>query len=281
MGASTGFDMDPSVYETGVGNEIDHHRKWLCGKPCGYEGPTHGWFKYEKETKLKGEPLEPHRSRLCRVIARYGGARRVRLVLDHGAGPFTNLGRRFNCDFEGAPRSVRGLDAQVIAVDPLAPLYHGLLNEFEVHDTLRTAYCPSEQLVRCLGENIVDLSIIINALDHSRNALKAWEQAVRVTRVGGLACVFSMKNEATRMANQGFHQWDFTIDANGAWLVTSSLSKASSNVDTLFAGVLLPLDLAQAQVTDVDEAQFLKCYRKLAHPNATWHVGSRVSGDVT
>lgn len=268
--ATQSWDVDATVYDAGVQFEIDHHRKWLCGTSCGYDGPNYGWFKYEKETKLKGEPVEPHRSRLCKLIAQYSKATKVRLVLDHGAGPFTNLGKRFTCDFDGAPASVRSLDAQVVAVDPLAPFYHPLLSEFAVHNTLRTAYCPSERLTHCLGENTFDLSIIINALDHSRNALKAWTQAVRVTRIGGLACVHSMKQEATRMANKGFHQWNFDVNPDGAWVMINSNTKFMSNIDQLFDGILKPLDLARAEVIDVDEAQFLKCYRKLTHPNATF-----------
>ena len=51
-----------TVYEAGIDFEIDHHRKWLCGEPCGYAGNFDGWLGYEKEAKLKGEPVEPHRT---------------------------------------------------------------------------------------------------------------------------------------------------------------------------------------------------------------------------
>ena len=96
------------------------------------------------------------------------------------------------------------------------------------------------------------------------------ELRMRVTRIGGLSCVHSMKQEATRMANQGFHQWNFDVNADGAWVMINSNTKLMSNIDQLFAGILKPLDLARAEVIDVGETQFLKCYRKLTHPNATF-----------
>jgi hypothetical protein len=271
-----GFNIPDAVYNDGISFEIDHHRKWLCGKPCNYTGPDFGWFKYEKRTKLKGLPVEPHRTNLCKMIAHNmnlqgkGNASEVLHVLDHGAGPFTNLGKRFTC------REPYVVDAQVTAVDPLAPLYHGILNEFGVYDTLRTAYCPSERLTACIGPDNVDMSIIINALDHSSNALEAWLQSVWVTRLGGLCCVHSIKNEATHMQNAGFHQWNFDIDNDGNWIMMNTALKKRSNtmnIDQVFKGVLVPLDNAQAGITGISSTQMFKCYRKSALINESWAHG--------
>ena len=77
-----------------------------------------------------------------------------------GAGPFTNLGTRLRC-------AAGGVDAQVVNVDPLAPSYHKILNRHGIHSTLRPSFCKSEELLRCFCPETFDLSIIINALDHS------------------------------------------------------------------------------------------------------------------
>lgn len=215
-------------WESGTPLEVDHHRKWTCGERC--YGPIKGWFQYERTTKLAGDPVEPHRTRICEVFRRVYGDESlssVRLMLDHGAGPFTNLGKHFTC-----PRSSSvDVDAQVIAVDPLAPYYNSILNEFKVHNTLRTAYCASEELAGCVGENVADFAIIINALDHSKNPLDSFVQSIRAIRIGGISCVYSVKNESSNQGASGFHQWNFDLDSQGHWLVTGTVERSSSLVN--------------------------------------------------
>jgi len=216
------------TWKSGIQFEIDHHRKWTCGESC--YGPFEGWFAYERETKLAGLPVEPHRSRICQVLGRVYGQdtiKSVRLMLDHGAGPFTNLGKEFTC-----PQSSNvKVSAQVIAVDPLAPHYNSILNEFKIYNTLRSAYCASENLVACIGEGVADFSIIINALDHSINPLEGFLQSMRAVRVGGTVCVYSIQNESERQGATGFHQWNFEIDENSHWLIKGVGSLSSEVID--------------------------------------------------
>ena len=256
------------IWDSGIRFEIDHHRKWTCGESC--YGPMEGWFQYERSTKLSGKPVEPHATRICEVIYKvYGNESRenVRLMLDHGAGPFTNLGTQFTCPDSSLAKQV---DAQVIAVDPLAPLYNGVLNEFKIYRTLRTAYCPSEILTTCIGENVVDFSIIINALDHSVNPLEGFKQALRVTRVGGISCIYSVKNEAEHQGATGFHQWNFDVDIKGHWIikgtgeyatkqvdVTRSVSHFAKQIDTGLVGSLLGSN-------PVPSTHMFLCFQKLS-----------------
>jgi len=164
-------------WSSGIAFELDHHRKWVCGVDC--YGPVigEGWFKYERETKLKGEPIEPHRSRICHLLKNYyADPHHVRVMVDHGAGPFTNLGKWFTC-----PEDVwSGVGAQVIAVDPLASGYNSILNEFHIHNTLRTSYCKSEILSTCIGKSVADFAVIVNALDHSENPMLGFIESLRV-----------------------------------------------------------------------------------------------------
>eukprot|EP00518_Triparma_eleuthera_P016691 CAMPEP_0197554170 /NCGR_PEP_ID=MMETSP1320-20131121/10762_1 /TAXON_ID=91990 /ORGANISM="Bolidomonas sp., Strain RCC2347" /LENGTH=313 /DNA_ID=CAMNT_0043115027 /DNA_START=252 /DNA_END=1193 /DNA_ORIENTATION=+ len=256
-----------SDWASGIDFEIDHHRKWTCGETC--FGPFEGWHKYERDTKLKGLPVEPHQSRICELLAGvYGksGGDKVKLMLDHGAGPFTNLGVRFTCP----PSIMTGVDAQVIAVDPLAPLYNDVLNEFGVHNTLRTAFCASEGLTKCVGNGVFDFGIIINALDHSENALAGFIEAIRTTKIGGISCVYSIKNEALHMGGQGFHQWNFDQRSSDRhWIIGNIQLSDEIDVDDIVAPFAKQIDLQTVNAKEnnlglyaVPDHQMFVCYEK-------------------
>jgi len=85
-------------WEDGIDFEVDHHTRWTKGE---MDITKKGWFKYERETKLKGLPIEIHQKNICKLFHNTYGSDKVKVLLDHGAGPFTNLGTRFNCDYEG------------------------------------------------------------------------------------------------------------------------------------------------------------------------------------
>ena len=198
-------------------------------------------------------------------------------MLDHGAGPFTNLGARFTCpEHKFAMAGWMPVDAQVVALDPLAPLYHRLLNNYSVYDTLRTQRCGSEHLVSCIGREVVDVSIIINALDHSKNAPHAWQEALHVTAVGGLACVYTMVNEADSQHGTGFHKWNFALTKKREWTMTNSATGHVTNIDTSFQEYMRRVDIP----VDPDpnkpqsglpfpDGQFMACYQKLRSMPAT------------
>ena len=207
-------------WEDGIDFEVDHHSKWLRGE---LEITKSGWFKYERETKLQGLPINIHQKHYCELFSKVYGSdatNQINLLLDHGAGPFTNLGKRFSCDYEGAPPDVKGLtDRQVIAVDPLAPKYNGILIQQKVFNTLRTAYCPSEELTKCIGQNTVDFAIIINALDHSKAPLAAFMESLKTVRVGGISCVYTLLKR--------HHQWEAQGSINGTSRPMSLLNGSS------------------------------------------------------
>ena len=252
-------------WKSGIDNENSHHYRWLCGERCKYN-KFEGWYGYEKETKLQGLPVEPHRSRLCAMIETYMSSP-PKLMLDHGAGPFTNLGTTFTCP----PRftSLKHFKSQVVAVDPLASNYHRILNTFNVYNTTRTSYCPSEKLEKCIGNNNVDLSIIINALDHSENPILAFGQAINVTKSGGLVCIHSMRNEAHRQGGVGFHKWNFDI-VDDKWIITNVNEASSQTVENIFINIKkvdtiygkYDEDFKYLHVFSESDEQFLRCYRR-------------------
>lgn len=221
-------------WEDGIDFEVDHHSKWVRGE---MEVTKSGWFKYERDAKLQGLPIDIHQKLYCELFSKVYGSdatNQINVLLDHGAGPFTNLGKSFSCDYEGAPPDVKGLtDRQVVAVDPLAPMYHGILTQGKVFNTLRTAYCPSEELTKCIGQNTVDFAVITNALDHSKAPLAAFVESLKTVRVGGISCVYTLLNEASSMGGAGFHQWDFKINESSEWIIENFKSKAQHNVDNI------------------------------------------------
>lgn len=222
-----------------------------------------GQYKYVRDTKLQGAPVEPHRSRICHVLAAFSSNMTTNLMLDHGAGPFTNLGARFTCPHD----IVAGVDAQVIAVDPLAPHYNSILNEFHIFNTLRTSSCSSEHLSECVGKGVVDFAIIINALDHTEIAPLAFVESLRATHVGGISCVYSMKNEAKRNSGHGFHQWNFDVHQDsGHWLVENFQTSSVRDMDELVALFARRVDLTHINSISpkVPEKQMFVCYQKTA-----------------
>lgn len=257
-GASSNQDGGDEIqnWESGIEYEVNFHSKWIRE-----EVATEGWFDYERKTKLKGLPVDIHQKFICQLFSSvYGsGAKdKVKVMLDHGAGPFTNLGNRFNCDYEEAPTNVKHVEAQVVAVDPLAPMYHGILSKEKVFNTLRTMYCPSENLTKCLGYNSFDFAIIINALDHSKSPFSAFLESLMTVRIGGISCVYTMIDEASQMNGAGFHQWNFRLNASRMWLIENHQTKAKKVVDSSIESFAKRL----ATPDPSDSNQLFICYQK-------------------
>lgn len=243
-------------WDSGLQEEVDFWRGWISVD-------LKGQYKYVRDTKLQGAPVEPHRSRICRVLAAFSPNMTAKLMLDHGAGPFTHLGARFTCP----PEIVAGVDAQVIAVDPLASHYNSILNEFHIFNTLRTSSCGSERLSKCIGKGVLDFAIIVNALDHSENAPLAFVESLRASNVGGISCVYSMKNEAKKNQRRGFHQWNFDVHQDsGHWLVENFQTSSVQDMNELVAPFARPVDLTHINSIspEVPEQHMFVCYQKTA-----------------
>ena len=77
--------------------EVDHHCTWLCGVDC-YSLVGRGWFKCERETKLKDEPIQALPQDVTVLW----------WIMELGHSPI------------GGSGSNARVSAEVIAVDPLA-----------------------------------------------------------------------------------------------------------------------------------------------------------------
>jgi len=94
-------------------------------------------------------------------------------------------------------------------VDPLAPLYKRLYQEFGVTPPVIPHECDGETLTSNLSSNYYDIVHSKNAVDHSYNAPLVIGEMVKVARPGGVVMVLVNENVAERERNWGLHQWNF------------------------------------------------------------------------
>lgn len=177
------------IWQTNLNTEIDFWDKYL--KTGGLE------WQEGFQTRLDPlTPLEPHIEQLLPL----GEVS----VLDVGAGPLTYLGK-----------ISEGRRIQMTAVDPLAATYDKLLAKYDVMPPLRTVYGKAENLTALFQKNQFDLVHARNCLDHSFNPMRAFEQMLKVVKVGGFAIALHEINEGENEGYAGLHQWNFfTLDGD-------------------------------------------------------------------
>lgn len=233
-------------WQAGIRNEIDFHKGYMRGDPKHFDS-ANAWKVEERMKKLVGETVPIWNERFCPVLRENGV--QLSLALDHGAGPLSQLGDWFSCPGLGS--------ARVVAVDPLAPLYHRLKNELKDFRTGRTMYCPSEMLRECFDVETFDFVTIFNALDHSVDAIGAYKASVDVLRKGGISCVISIQNEASRENFEDFHQWNLDIDlASGVFKFEKPRESIWVDMDAALKG------RARRVFAEKDETTFTACYQK-------------------
>ena len=86
-------------------------------------------------------------------------------ILDVGAGPLTNVGKRWE-----------GRTVELVPVDPLASEYKAILMRLKLRPPVLTEPADGENLVEKFEKNSFDLVCAYNSLDHSQDPLKAIQQ---------------------------------------------------------------------------------------------------------
>ena len=143
-------------------------------------------------------------------------------ILDVGAGPLTSLGK-----------TVPGKRLHITAVDPLADGYDAVLAKYGVTPPVRTEKLPGEELTKRFAAETFDLVHARNCLDHAYNPVKAIEQMIQVAKRGGYVLLEHHPNEADKQEHRGLHQWNFTTNAAGDFVI-SGRSGAPVNVSERF-----------------------------------------------
>lgn len=128
-------------------------------------------------------------------------------VLDVGSGPLTAVAR-----------VVDGKRLDLTAVDPLAPYYARVLAAADLRPPVPSQQAFAEDLTASFDPETFDFVNMMNALDHSIDPLRAIEEMLIVTKVGGTIVLSHTIDEAERSHHEGLHQWNFNIE-NGKFLI--------------------------------------------------------------
>lgn len=147
------------------------------------------------------------------IVSRVGRGRRRLRILDVGAGPLTILGKR-----------LPGVAVEIMAVDPLAKDYNGILDRHGIVPPVRTEWCEGEALVRRFGHNGFDFAYARNALDHAHDPCDVIRQMVTLTRPGGWVILRHRPNEADSAGHRGLHQWNFQLRDGHFWIAGGTTS---------------------------------------------------------
>jgi SAM-dependent methyltransferase len=119
-------------------------------------------------------------------------------VLDVGAGPLTCCGYRVTLE--------PNMQLNVSAVDPLAEDYDRALQKAGVVPVVRVRRAPAEELASHFAADHFDFVFSRNALDHSRDPVRALRQMLTIVKPGRLVLIELMENEADHMGYDGFHR---------------------------------------------------------------------------
>jgi SAM-dependent methyltransferase len=156
-----------------------------------------------------GKRLDPELPVQERVAALLPNKPHIR-ILDVGAGPLTSLGKRYD-----------GIRIEITAMDPLADEYDVILAKHGVVPVVRTLKCFGERLTELFRPDTFDLVFARNSLDHSYDPALIICNMLTVVRQGSFVLLEHHIDEAERQRYKGLHQWNFSLNENGNFIVES------------------------------------------------------------
>lgn len=192
-----------SRWKTAMELEVQFWDAYLCTKGLQWGG---GGFKARLNPDL---PLQP------RLAALLPPQTEIH-ILDVGAGPLTHVGKVYE-----------GKRVNITAVDPLADEYDRLLNKHQIQPLVRTQKLVAEDLTKRFPSSIYDLVFARNCIDHACNPERAIVQMIDVVKSGRYVLLEHRPNEANNESYTGFHQWNFSMSANGEFLISSKFKKVN------------------------------------------------------
>jgi SAM-dependent methyltransferase len=192
-------------WEAGVSSEVEFWDSWFRTKGLAWG-------------HLYGERLDPNfalQSRPAALLAEQPKAGRVR-ILDVGAGPLTYLGKK------SGTREI-----EIVAVDPLASEYDRILAKYQISPLVKTERLDAEKLSARFARGTFDLVTARNCIDHSYSPEKAILQMIHVVKPKCYVLLEHLENEAHNENWQGLHQWNFSLSANGSFIISSRLNQVN------------------------------------------------------
>ncbi len=137
-------------------------------------------------------------------------------ILDVGSGPLTYLGKVYE-----------GEHINTTAVDPLANEYDRILDKYQIQPPVRTQKLAAEDLTKSFPSSAYDLVFARNCIDHAYNPERAILQMIDVVKSGRYVLLEHRPNEAENENYSGLHQWNFSLSANGEFLISSKFEKVN------------------------------------------------------
>lgn len=137
-------------------------------------------------------------------------------ILDVGADPLTYLGKIFE-----------GKRINITAVDPLADEYDLILDKYQIQPLIRTQKLAAEELTKRFSPSTFDLVVARNSIDHAYGPESGVLQMIDVVKSGQYVLLEHRQNEAENENYSGLHQWNFSLSANGDFLISSKFDKVN------------------------------------------------------
>jgi SAM-dependent methyltransferase len=131
-------------------------------------------------------------------------------ILDVGAGPLTYLGKK-----------LPGKEINIIAVDPLADAYDEIFKKYDIKPLVHTKKATAENLEKVLSREIFDIVFARNCIDHAFSPENAILSMINVVKKNCYVLLEHIPNEAENENYEGLHQWNFSQNAEGDFLITS------------------------------------------------------------
>jgi len=173
-------------------------------------------------------------------------------VLDPGSGPLSYL----------AWGHQQGT-IEVVAADPLAPIYLELLHKHRLRPTAPLVKCFGEELSIIFGPESFDLIYMRNALDHSQSPAAVFRELAQVLRPGGYLYLMGTVREATRMNWAGLHQHDLFMASGGRLMDEHRASPGSDTLVTECISDGYPIQIVKCNApTDVSGQWLSVIWRK-------------------
>jgi SAM-dependent methyltransferase len=189
--------MTIASWSRGINHEADFWRRWIDSRG----------LQWAQDFKARLDPASPLDDVLADLVQDIDSPR----MLDVGAGPLTNIGKR----------TVSG-QVRLEACDPLAGLYGVLLDRAGIDPPVRTRFATTEDLSAFYEVDTFDCVTCCNALDHSYDPLRGIAEMLRVVKTGGHVVLRHHRNEAVAENYVGFHQWNFDLDKSSRFVIWTS-----------------------------------------------------------
>ena len=145
-------------------------------------------------------------------------------VLDVGSGPLSPLAWAVDHKL-----------IEVVAVDPLAEIYGGILQEFYIDYPIKPLNGSGEKVAEMFEKESFDVVYTRNAIDHSDSPHDCVKNMVAVLKNGGLLYMEGFENEGTRNNWEGLHRWN--LRHKGGNLICSDALRKETNMTKM-----LPLE---------------------------------------